>query len=271
MKKSRLPVLMYHRVLTPEERKTIAATPYEILKDNFIAQLQFLKKEGFQSYTIDELWLPSHANHRCACPRGVAITFDDGYVDNYLHAFPVLQEFGYKATFFVIVNKIGSRDFMSWSQLLDMHRCGMSIQSHTLNHGALATLPWEHAYEEICEARQILQRELRHPANFISFPHGSYNARVIQAVLAAGYSGWCNSDFGYHSTEGIALGIPRIIVRDRHTLADFESLVYGRGPRYARSKMTAGLRRAMARTVGMSNYQRLYLKYYHKDGEGESS
>ena len=152
-----------------------------------------------------------------------------------------------------------------------MQRCGMSIQSHTLNHVTLATLPWEHAYEEIYEARQILQRELRHPVNFISFPHGSYNTRVIQAVLAAGCCGWCHSDFGYHSVEGISLGIPRIIVRDRHTLADFASLVYGRGPRYARSKMTAGLRRAMAQTVGLNNYQRIYQRYYQKDGEGEGA
>src|SRR5262245_10488047 len=153
MKKSYLPVLMYHRVLTPEERKSIAPTPYEILWDNFIAQLRFLKKEGFRSYTIDELWRPGDAGNRHARPKGVAITFDDGYVDNYLHAFPVLQEFGFKATFFVIVNKIDSPEFMNWSQLREMQGCGMSIQSNTLNHAALPTLPLEHVYEQIFEAR----------------------------------------------------------------------------------------------------------------------
>lgn len=155
---------------------------------------------------------------------------------------------------------------MSWSHLHEMQRHGMSIQSHTLNHVPLTTLSWDYVHEEIYEARQILRRELRQPANFISFPHGSYDERVLQAALLAGYTGWCHSDFGYHSCKNFSRSIPRIIVRDRHTLADFSSIVYARGPRYARLKLEAVFRHAVAHTLGLDNYQRLYEKIYKRRG-----
>ncbi|WP_432785570.1 Poly-beta-1,6-N-acetyl-D-glucosamine N-deacetylase [Oligella sp. MSHR50489EDL] len=89
-----VPVLMYHHIRPGAG--FIASTP-----ENFEKQLQWLKNQGYQSLSLTEL-----AEHLAGVrrKRAVVITFDDGYLDNWVYAFPLLQKYGFKATIFLVTS-----------------------------------------------------------------------------------------------------------------------------------------------------------------------
>lgn len=257
-----IPVLMYHQVLGPGAGSETAANPYQISLENFQAQLRFLKRANVATVLVEDLIAAQHRYFFARIKRCAALTFDDGYLDNYLHAYPALRKLGMRATFFVIVNKIGTPGFMAWEHLREMQAQGMSIQSHTMNHHALATLPAGEIWAELSEARQRLEEMLNKKINFISFPHGSYDARVTRAAAEAGYSAWCTSDFGYYQAWRPPESIPRLIVRNHHVLADFKSMILGSGARVFSMRAGAAVRRTLRRTLGFKTYQFLYQQRY---------
>ena len=264
--RSSVPVLMYHQILPPETSAGRQPTPYEISPAAFVEQLELLEREGFEAVSLADLVRPNGAPSTSA--REVAITFDDGYVDNYEVAFPALCRLKLTATFFVIVNQIGGPGFMTWDHLREMQRAGMTIGSHTLSHLPLATLTRDDIEIEVQHSRQLLIEGLQTRIDFISFPHGSYDERVLQAVSASGYAGCCTSDFGYVPVAKRSSRIPRIIVRRAYSLDDYYRVVNGRGRRVIRMKLAAALRRIISKTVGIKNYQRFYDFYYKKTPHG---
>jgi peptidoglycan/xylan/chitin deacetylase (PgdA/CDA1 family) len=109
-----LAVLVYHRVMSPDghryDKAVIEATPEE-----FDVQMKMLKRRQ-SVLTADELTdviiNPTKLRH-----FRVAVTFDDGYRDNYDHAFPILKSHGLSATFFVSTHYVGSRRLPWWDQV----------------------------------------------------------------------------------------------------------------------------------------------------------
>lgn len=262
-RKHPVPVLMYHQVLddNPIDRRP---TPYEVSLADFENQLDVLKRNNFVTLSLSELMDLSNAGSLWKDKKYVVITFDDGYADNYMNAFPALLRRNFSATFFVIANRIGTPGFMTWEQVDEMQRHGMSIQSHTLNHQPLATLNDDDIRLESRESRSFLSQRLQRPVDFISFPHGSYDDRVLQAVADAGYLAWCTSDFGYAANQRNQARIPRIIVRYQHSLDEFQNIVFARGLHLMRLRAGAASRQMVVKAIGIRNYQRLFDLYYKK-------
>jgi peptidoglycan/xylan/chitin deacetylase (PgdA/CDA1 family) len=98
-------VLLYHRVTTlTSDPEMLAVSP-----DNFHAQMRYLK-ETVPLVRFEEDWTK-------VSKPAVAITFDDGYVDNALEALPILEGIGVPATFFVSTGTIGTRSEFWWHEL----------------------------------------------------------------------------------------------------------------------------------------------------------
>ncbi len=116
----------------------------------------------------------------------LAITFDDGYLDNFRHAAPMLAEHGLPACFFVGTEFIGSQrqpwwdeelairaEWMTWEQLRSLHAQGFEIGAHTMNHVDLGKpLDGDRAFEEIMGSRQRLEKELGTRIDYFSYPYG---------------------------------------------------------------------------------------------------
>jgi peptidoglycan/xylan/chitin deacetylase (PgdA/CDA1 family) len=250
-----IPVLMYHQI---HDDGDVSATPYTTSAADFVSQLQALCDEGFHTQSLREL-LKGEPDK-----KSVVITFDDGYIDNYALAFPALRRLQLKATFFVIVSRIGQPGYMTWAHLREMQKHGMEIHSHTLTHPHLETLPAEAIRTELFASRSILEHELATSIDFVSFPNGSYNDVVVQAAAEAGYAGSCTSDFGYFSPATTPYCIPRIAVRRHHGLSDFRKIVSKDKAYLARLGLVSGIRRTAAQAIGVQNYQRIYDKFYRK-------
>jgi peptidoglycan/xylan/chitin deacetylase (PgdA/CDA1 family) len=192
-------ILGYHRV-NPAPRGNLSVTI-----DTFRRQLLHLLHKGYRNVSLEEVVdaLPHLPR------RSFAITFDDGYRDNYLHAMPVLKELGLKATVFITVNYIDSDQpypwderrrvewggdirqedlCLSWAHLREMQDSQIfSIGSHTLSHPTLPAIDASAAWHEISVSKRVLEEGLGRPITCFCYPRGEVDRGVIAMVRDAGF------------------------------------------------------------------------------------
>ena len=181
-----LPVLMYHHVgnLPPNPdaiRRDLTVSPA-----NFERQLAYMAETKVRTVHLNDLM--DHLAGRSELPsRAVVLTFDDGYDDNYQHAFPLLKKHGMVGTFFITTDFIGKPGYMTWAQIEEMALGGMSIQAHSLDHSDLTKVSPAELKRQLAGPKQLLEERLGQPVRFLAYPAGKYNRAVIVATHAAGY------------------------------------------------------------------------------------
>ncbi|WP_010237849.1 polysaccharide deacetylase family protein [Clostridium arbusti] len=196
-----IPVLMYHSIADNSKVTNVASKSIILPPEVFKEQMQYLKDNGYTTLTLDELY-NFLKNDKPVPQKSVVLTFDDAYEDNYTNAYPILKEFGFRGTIFVITggtDKIGA--YLTSAQLKEMDANGMDIQSHTVNHEDLDTLSLEKQQETLAQSKQFLEKLLNKKVDYIAYPSGKYNDFTEQAAKNAGYtmaftinSGWANKD-----------------------------------------------------------------------------
>lgn len=184
----RPPVLLYHRVAPIDARED----PLCVTPEQFEAHMRYLAESGF---TTHGLHAAVHGR------RPVVVTFDDGYLDTYATAFPILERHGLTATVFVVTAHLGSTSgawgppapapLMSWAQAAELARHGISFQSHTRTHPDLTRCSDAVALAELVDSRAELEDRLGVAVDALAYPFGNHDARVIALAGQAGYrSGW---------------------------------------------------------------------------------
>lgn len=179
--KDRALVLMYHRVLADRDVRPEIDPGMYVTSSTFERHLRYLTSHH-QVVTLDEMheWmLGKRSFDRIPC----AITFDDGWRDNYEEAFPLLQKYGVPATIFLITEKIGVDPAMlSWEQVHKMEAAGIRFGSHTLTHPVLTTIDDSAIRKELVQSKERLVRELRRPSNWFCYPKGAYDQRSLSVA-----------------------------------------------------------------------------------------
>lgn len=133
----------------------------------------------------------------------IRITFDDGYGNNFEHAFPLLKKYGLKATVFLITDfidgKIGSKEFcgkyldlrpLTWDEIRIMGDSGIAFGSHSKTHPVLASLSRDAIRTELSESKERIERSLGHAIDSFTYPFGgrsSFNAIVAEVAVETGY------------------------------------------------------------------------------------
>jgi len=147
------PILAYHSV-HPDRRDVINVSP-----QRFAQQMQWLADHGFRGVSLQH-YRQALAAGQPSAARMVAITFDDGYLDNYTQAWPILQRHHFTATIFVVPSRVGTKivhdeawltqfpsvpleayAYMDWQQILSLNDAGIEIGSHTVTHPLLEKFP----------------------------------------------------------------------------------------------------------------------------------
>lgn len=267
-----IPILMYHEVAESVEigaltRKTQRG--YILARDDFEQEMELLARTGFHTISLSDLRNWSHA-HTSLPSKPVIITFDDGFAGNYRHALPVLVKFGFTATFFVVTNKIGDPAMLTWAELAEMNRQGMSIQSHTANHPLLSTLSEARTREELIESKQTIEDKLGTPVNFLSLPNGDSNPFYVKIAQENGYLGGCCSYFGFNDRNTDPFFWRRIAVKHSTHLKNFQHIVLQNSRTLAILQTTAAAKAAASRLLGKKNYDRLYNLIFGVENQEKS-
>ena len=118
---------------------------------------------------------------------GWMLTFDDGNISDYELVLPLLLEKKIKATFFLIVDKIGTNGYINWSQVAEMHGNGMCIGSHSFSHRKMTTLSKKDVIREFTESKKILEDFISAPVVLFSYPYGECSLETHRSGIDAGY------------------------------------------------------------------------------------
>ncbi len=116
---------------------------------------------------------------QCARPP-CAITFDDGWRDNYDVAFPLLQRYDAPATVFLVTSWIGRDDMLDADRIARMEASGVVFGSHTVTHALLGEVDRPTMQSELADSRAALERYVRRPSRWFCFPKGSHNQEACE-------------------------------------------------------------------------------------------
>ncbi len=113
----------------------------------------------------------------------VILSFDDNRKGDFTYAKPILDKYGFKATFFVICGKTTDKGAMNWQDIAAMQSDGMDIESHTMTHAHLNTLSQTQLDFEIGGSKQCLASHgYNSPIFAYPYNEGSNNPTVVNTV-----------------------------------------------------------------------------------------
>lgn len=235
-------VLLYHRVVDDERLSRAHWSCINI--EQFRQQLELLDRWGFTTITLHDYRL--FCQGELSLPaKPVILTFDDGYLDTYKYAFPVLQEFGMRSVVFVLGDRrirtnywdkdrgIPEAPLMEGEHIIEMHEAGFEIGSHSLSHVNLTQIPEDKAWEEISRSRILLEILLNDSVKSFSYPYGLLNGMTKRMVKHAGYSIGCSVGSGPATFGRDPLEIRRITISNAISSGGFAVRLLAPFQRYA--------------------------------------
>ena len=233
--RQRIVVLLYHRVS-------------DGLRDSLTV--------GIEQFDEQMEWIARH--HRVVgiadiihgiVPRNdvrpvVAVTFDDGYLDNYEHAVPILLRHRIPAAFFVSTGMIGKSvgfphdlkhlgrplPTMTWDHLRHMRDLGFVVGSHSVTHLDCGSADIRAVRSELIESRDTLRRALGLDEVFFAYPFGgraNMNPAALKVVQESGYAGCLSAYGGFIGGVVDPYNIPRAGIGANHTMLAFRSALEG--------------------------------------------
>ncbi|WP_022668870.1 polysaccharide deacetylase family protein [Desulfospira joergensenii] len=202
-------ILMYHMVSEPANKKEgrFVCTP-----ELFRRQIEYLHNKKFNVISLPNA-VDALKGGKYIPQKTIVITFDDGYLDTYQNAFPVLLEFGFPATVFVVSSLVGmtnnwiepssgiERRLCNWTQLREMIKYGIDIGSHTSTHQDLTAVSLKNAIAEILHPKLELEHQLSKPIDSFAYPYGRFTQPIKQAVIEANYQFACSTKSGFNNHE----------------------------------------------------------------------
>lgn len=219
-KEGRAIVLMYHRVDYVSPNASALERDLTVSPEEFERQVRHLINSGFHVVRLSEIEDAVTSRRPFAEPM-VAITFDDGYIDNYTRAFPILKRYNAPATIFIVTDTVGTKEHLSWGQIEEMKRFGIEFGSHGVRHLDLTRLKLTQLDFELRASKTQIERRLGVKVTAFAYPAGEYNSFVIERVKAAGYKTAWRKSGGAVAPSDNQYALPRLRVSGNDTLKSF--------------------------------------------------
>ena len=231
-----VPVLMYHHI-NFHKGDMVTVTP-----DVFEGQMRHLAHAGYRTLKVGDI-LNLLEGKSVIKEKAVAVTFDDGWLDNYMFAYPILKRFGINATIFIVtdwVEKASETTFpvpgsvpkhaeskkliagneahkvmLSWKLIREMTRSDyVDFYSHTKSHPRCDQIPETDLISELAGSKEDIEERLKQPCPYLCWPKGKYNAAAVKTARDVGYQALFTTDPGIVKTGSDPLAIGRIVVKD---------------------------------------------------------
>jgi peptidoglycan/xylan/chitin deacetylase (PgdA/CDA1 family) len=224
----------------------------------FAQHMKFLRDSGYRAISLGEAAdslasaYPSSlalsqerggpsADGRVRGPgKPVVITFDDGYLDFYSHAYPILYEHGFTATVFVVTGFLKTqrslfhgKECLTSSEVRDLHSKGIEIGSHTVTHPELKLLKLDAVDNEITESKKTLEDAIGGPVKSFSYPYAFPEAdrgfiRSLEEMLSrSGYRDGVSTIIGTAKHGNNRFFLPRLPMNSYDDLRFFQAKLQG--------------------------------------------
>ncbi len=218
----RVPILMYHYISTPPAAGDRFVKDLAVTAADFYAQVKWLKDQGYAAITPDDL-MAALWQGKPLSKKPVMFTFDDGYIDAYSNAFPILKEFGYTGTFFVVTDWLDQNKpgYLTWNLARAMVQGGMYIQDHSRSHDDFRNRKHDWYVDQIDNSIKDIETHTGVRPRFFCYPFGGYDNVVIRELQAAGIvAGFTENDSRYEFASN-TMRLPRVRIRGSFTLKEF--------------------------------------------------
>lgn len=255
-------ILLYHDIDTPgnpTEKKDLATRETVVRLEEFESHMKYLASEGYRVLSVKQyLDEQKGGNDR---DKDIVLTFDDGHISNFQFALPVLRQYSFSATFFIIANNIGKPYYMGEQEIHDLLDCKMEIGSHGLTHSYLTELSHEDIQREVTESKNILEACLGRPIEVFAYPGGHFNQKVLQTARTEGYRAAVSCIVGRNSRKTNPFLLKRIEVRRGTSLKAFQkaistpNILFFQGIDMGKS--------FMKKVFGLKRYEWLRQRFYY--------
>jgi len=219
---SSMPVLLYHYIgpvpnLNDKARKELSVSP-----ENFDRQMAYLAQNGFEPVTLGYMPYVFDGSLSPSGKKPVLLTFDDGYMDFYFNAFPILKKYNFHAVSFIPTGLMNKNYYMTWDQIKEIQGSGLvEFEGHSVSHANLAQISSARLEYELTESKKTLEAFTGKPVHYLAYPFGASSVRVAAAARALGYVGAFSEQ--QKRASALTLSLPRLKIGGRVTLTDFQN------------------------------------------------
>ncbi|MCX6726642.1 MAG: polysaccharide deacetylase family protein [Candidatus Shapirobacteria bacterium] len=182
---TKVSVLMYHHIQDEATAKVNNQVSLTVTPEFFRKHLQYLKDKGYSVIGMTDL--NNFFNKAVALPKKSAIiTLDDAYEDNYTNAYPILKEFGYKATIFVPTGHVMGLEYLTWDRMRQMSDL-VYFANHTWSHHA-STGSAQVLEKEISLADKQLAEHGFNSDKVFAYPYGNPSGEAEKILAKYNYT-----------------------------------------------------------------------------------
>jgi peptidoglycan/xylan/chitin deacetylase (PgdA/CDA1 family) len=208
---------MYHYIEEAPPRADAIRRDLSVPPRRFAEQLAYLRETGYTSITLHDLALALQIGQPLP-EKPIILTFDDGYANHYENALPLLREYGFVGTFFVITDCAdrGDPNYVSWEQIVTMDREGMEIGSHAYTHVSLHGRDVDYLVWQMLGSREAVEERLHKPVRFFCYPSGDYDELAQHVLHTAHYWGAVTTEPGMEHHSDAMFELRRIRVHGHY-------------------------------------------------------
>lgn len=218
-------VLMYHSI--SEHVGKEKHNKWRVKAQDFDKQMKWFYDNNWNSFTISELTKLNNIPK-----KSFVVTFDDGFEDNYINAFPILQKFNFKATIYLVPNQKTNHwekentsvisNLLNEKQIFEMQNSGLiEFGSHTLSHVNLSKIDDEKLFYELKESKIEVENLTKRECNAFAYPYGKFDDKIVHAVKKNGYKNATVVKRGLFKQSDDVFTIKRIGILGTESFIDF--------------------------------------------------
>ncbi|ATU05526.1 hypothetical protein BKN14_03710 [Candidatus Gracilibacteria bacterium HOT-871] len=182
----KIPSYMFHYIENvPKNTKDKLRYNLSFSPENLEKLMIYLKENNIE--TITHWDVKEILEGKKAIPqKAIILGFDDGHLDHYTEAFPILKKYGKKGVFFVVSN-FASTDpnYMNWEQIRELQAAGNEIGGHSFSHPNLTTVNAKELEKQVIESKKEIEKQIGKPVISFAYPIGKYNETVKKCVEKA--------------------------------------------------------------------------------------
>ncbi|MFA6059155.1 MAG: polysaccharide deacetylase family protein [Taibaiella sp.] len=179
-------VLCYHQIRDCDGNDSKAARPYIVPVSKFRTQMKFLYENGYHTILPNQL-VNFYQQGEKLPDKPLLLTFDDGTISQYLNALPELEQYGFKATFFIMTVTIGRSGYMAGKDIRYLADNGHIIGCHTWDHHNVTQYKNNDWKIQLKKPTELLQKITGNPIEYFAYPYGAWNLSAIEYLKEGGY------------------------------------------------------------------------------------